>query len=136
MKALREEQVAQALIYLRTMKAAKLFSDAVTQRPEFLRGLWAEIWDCKELADKMKTLEESGSLPYFVTHEECEAGKCYSILTVSPYKEDFVVGAPHYVEELGAYRAYAYVWNVTNEDFSESGSVILKNKDGILVRIR
>ena len=135
MKAIREEQVAQAILYMTNMQTAKLFRDAVMQSPEFLRRFWAEAVECPALAEKLKKLEQDGSLPYYVTHEKFEWGECYSILTVSPYEEDFTIGAPTYLEDLNVYRAYAYVWNVTDDSKSEPGSVYLKNEYGILRRV-
>ena len=134
MKAIREEQVAQALSYLRAMNSAKLFIDAVCQSPEFLRRLWAEILESPTISNIMKKLEEDGSLPYYVTHEYFPWGECYSILTVSPYEEDFAIGAPQCIGK-DLYRVYAYVWNVTDDTKSESGTVILKNEYGLLRRV-
>ena len=136
MKAIRETQVAQALMYLRKMNCAKLFSDAVCQSPEFFRNLWAELLERPELGALLERLEQNGSLPYYITHELFPWGETYSILTVSPYEEDFALATPAYIDEIGAYRAYAYVWNVTEDHRSEYGSVYLKNEDGMLVRVR
>ena len=135
MKALREEQVAQALLYLRKMNCEKLFSDAVCQSPEFFRNLWAELLERPELVPLLERLEQNGSLPYYITHELFPWGETYSILTVSPYEEDFALSMPTLIPEMGAYRAYAYVWNVTDDYKSEYGSVYLKNEHGMLVRV-
>lgn len=134
MKAIREEQVAQALLYLRAMNSAKLFIDAVCQSPEFLRRLWSEIFENPEISSVMKKLEEDGSLPYYVTHEFFSWGECYSILTVSPYEEDFDLGKPQRIGD-NLYRAYAYVWNVSDDTKSENGSVVLTNENGLLRRV-
>lgn len=134
MKAIREEQVAQAMSYLRAMNSAKLFIDAVCQSPEFLRRLWSELLENPTISSIMKKLEEDGSLPYYVTHEYFPWGECYSILTVSPYEEDFDLAMPQRFGD-GLYRAYAYVWNVTDDSKSESGSVVLKNEYGLLRRV-
>lgn len=135
MRAIREEQVAQAIQYLRKMKCVKIFVDAVCQSPEFLRKLWSEIHECPQLDPMMKKLEESGSLPYYVSHEFLPFGECYTILTVSPYTEDFALSMPRYDEEMNAYRVYAYVWNVTDDSRSEPGSVWMQSLYGGLTRI-
>lgn len=134
MKALREEQAAQAIEYLKVMNCAKLFRDAVCQSSEFIRRFFAEMYECSDLANVMRKLEENGSLPYYVTHEYMPFGECYSILTVSPYVEDFIIATPKYIQELGAYRAYGYVWNVTDDSKSEPGEVYVKNEYGMLTR--
>ena len=135
MKALREQQVAEAIYYLQRMGVAKLFIDAVCQSPSFLQDFYAEAWDCPELANVLKRLEENGSLPYFVTHEEMTFGECYSILTISPYIEDFAYSKPTYIQEMGAFRVYAYVWNVSDDSKSEPGSIYVEVKNKIPYRV-
>ena len=135
MKALREEQVAQAILYLQKMRASNLVRDAVIQSPEFFRNLWAELLERPDLIPLLEQLENNGSLPYYITHELFPWGETYSILTVSPYEDDFDLAMPAQIDKLGTYRAYAYVWNVTDERKSEYGSVYLKCEDGMLVRV-
>ena len=135
MRVIREEQVSKAIEYMRSMKLAKLFIDAVCNSPEFLHRFWAELWECPQLGERMKKLEENGSLPYYVTHESFSFGECYTILTVSPYAEDFTVAAPRYDEGMKAYRAYGYVWNVTDDSSSEPGMVWVENQYGAVHRI-
>ena len=135
MKATREQQVALAQSFLRKMEVGKLFIDLLEKKPEYIRTFYSEAWDCPKLANVMWQLEEQGSLPYFVTHEEFDFGECYSILTISPYMEDFDLSHPAYIEELKAYRVYAYVWNVTDDSKSEPGSIYVKNVHKILYRV-
>lgn len=135
MRALREQQAAQAISYLRYMKAAKFFIDAVCQPGDVLKRLFAESWERPDLIDVMNRLEKSGSLPYYVTHEVTSFGECFSILTVSPYIEDFEIAFPAYDAEKDSFRVYAYVWNVSDDSKSESGSICVKNDRGELIRI-
>lgn len=135
MRALREQQVAQAMSYLQRMKAAKVFIDAVCQPGDVLKRFFAESWERPELIDVMNKLEESGSLPYYVTHEVTSFGESFSILTVSPYTEDFGIAFPAYNAEKDLFRVYAYVWNVSDDSRSESGSIYVKNDEGELIRV-
>ena len=135
MKALREEQVAQALRYCEEMKVAKALKNPICWESKTLYKLWAEMWDCPELEFLMEKLEEDGRFPYYVTHEMTSFGECYSILIVSPYEEDFNLAYPRYDEKSETWRVYAYVYNKTHNERSESGSILVKNKYGILYRI-
>ena len=135
MKALREQQAAEAIKYLQIMGVSMLFIDVVSKSPEFLKTFYTEAWDCPKLFDVMAKLEANGSLPYYVTHEEMTYGQCYSILTVSPYEEDFPLSIPTYIKEVGGYRVYAYVWNVSDDSKSEPGSIYVKNEHAVLYRV-
>lgn len=76
--------------------------------------------------------EERKCLVYAVTSDDMPFGKCFSFLCISPYEEDwrfmFNTDGVHYV-------VYAYVWNVTEDWRSESGSVLLVNRGSRLIRV-
>ena len=88
-----------------------------------------------KLKEAIDLLEENFNvLVYYVTHEVTSFGECYSFLYVSSYLEDF----PHHdirVGENGEMVVLAYVWNVDKKHCSEFGSIVVKNKNGVLVRI-
>lgn len=135
MKALREEQVAVALRYLQALNAGRIFERYVCRTSEEIRQIWATAWDCKELKEIMERLENDGSFPYYVTYEKTSFGECYSILTVSPYYEDFELAFPKYDASSETWRVYAYVYNKSCPAHSEMSSILVKNKYGILYRV-
>ena len=94
-------------------------------------GFWA--YQDKELDAKLKELEqEYGCTVYSITHEFTEFGECYSMLIVSKYKEDW---SRSLVTEGKNHYAFAYVWNKTDEDCSEFGTVVVKSALGGITRI-
>ena len=94
-------------------------------------GFWA--YQDKELDTKVKELEqEYGCTVYAITHEFTEFGECYSMLIVSKYKEDW---SRSLVTEGKTHYAFAYVWNKTDDDCSEFGTVVVKSALGGITRI-
>ena len=94
-------------------------------------GFWA--YQDKDLDAKLKELEqEYGYTVYAITHEFTEFGECYSMLIVSKYKEDW---ARSLVTEGKTHYAFAYVWNKTDDDCSEFGTVVVKSALGGITRI-
>lgn len=90
----------------------------------FENGVAKEIEEDSEVYCKIRELEkERGMLVYAVTHERFGFGECFSFLNVSKYKEDW----QHEIVcfKNGIYAVQSYVWNVTNPECSESGSVII-----------
>ena len=80
-----------------------------------------------------KAIEKKyGCTVYAITHEFTEFGECYSMLIVSKYKEDW---ARSLVTEGKNHYAFAYVWNKTDEDSSEFGTVVVKSGFGGITRI-
>ena len=94
-------------------------------------GFWA--YQDKDLDTKVKELEQAyGCTVYAITHEFTEFGECYSMLIVSKYKEDW---SRSLVTEGKTHYAFAYVWNKTDEDCSEFGTVVVKSALGGITRI-
>ena len=104
--------------------------DIVTYFTHYI-GFWA--YQNEELIKKVKELEkEYGCLVYAITHEFTEFEECYSMLIVSKYKSEWKLsfdseGRNHY--------AFAYVWNKTDDDCSEFGTVVVKSALGGITRI-
>ena len=94
-------------------------------------GYWA--YQDEELIKKIKQIEQRyNCLVYAVTHEYLEFGECYSLLVIPDYKEDW-----DYILEKaqnGSY-AYAYVWNKTDNDCSEFGTIGVESFGGGLKRV-
>ena len=94
-------------------------------------GYWA--YQDEELIKKIKQIEQRyNCLVYAVTHEYLEFGECYSLLVIPDYKEDW-----DYILEKAqnGYYAYAYVWNKTDNDCSEFGTIGVESFGGGLKRV-
>ncbi len=88
----------------------------------------------KRIIQKVKELRENLNCEvYAITHELSEFGECYSFLIVPEYQEDW--------DKLlrpgsdGTFLVYAYVWNTTHEECSESGYIAVKFGNGMLRRV-
>lgn len=99
---------------------------------ENFAGFWVD--QEPELWAKIKEVEnETGCLVYAVTHELLEFGECWSLLCVTKDAEELsdVFGTFNSRE----YYAFAYVWNKTNDIFSEFGDVVVRAFGGGIKRI-
>lgn len=87
-----------------------------------------------ELWTKIKEVEnEYGCLVYAITHEYFDFGECWSMLCVSSDSasvEDCLVQSSR-----GHCYAFAYVWNKSNEQFSEFGDIVVRAFGGGIRRI-
>jgi hypothetical protein len=95
-------------------------------------GFWVD--QEPELFSKIKEVEhEFGCLVYAVTHELTDFGECWSMLCVTKDAEEVsdVLGTFNSQE----YYAFAYVWNVQNEIFSEFGDIVIISRFGGIKRI-
>ena len=94
-------------------------------------GFWA--FQDEELLDKINKIEEKYNCTvYAVTHDFAEFGELYNFLIVTNYKEEWdelLVG------EKPTKYAYAYVWNKTDNDCSEFGTIVINALYGGLRRI-
>ena len=94
-------------------------------------GYW--VYQEPEILKKMKEIEEKFNCTvYAITHEYTEFGECYSFMLVTRYKYEwdnllFKDGSTFY--------AFSYVWNKTNEDFSEFGTIGVKSFGGGITRV-
>jgi hypothetical protein len=86
-----------------------------------------------EIEAKMRQVEERYQCKvYAITHEFTDFGECYSFLVVTDYPEEwddllFSEGNKHSV--------FAYVWNKTDNDCSEFGSILVQSFGGGIRRI-
>jgi hypothetical protein len=94
-------------------------------------GYWVE--QEPQIEAKMRQVEERYQCKvYAITHEFTDFGECYSFLVVTDYPEEwddllFSEGNKHSV--------FAYVWNKTDNDCSEFGSVLVQSFGGGIRRI-
>ena len=94
-------------------------------------GFWA--WQDEELQNRIKKLEEKYNCTvYAVTHEFTEFGELYDFLIVTDYKEEW---NDLLNDEQGGFYAFAYVWNKSDEDMSEFGTVAIQSFGGGIKRI-
>ena len=88
-----------------------------------------------EIYSKVKEIERKyGYTVYALTHEFTDFGECWSMLCV-PKDNDC---ADDLVFETGNYNrfyAFAYVWNKSNQDFSEAGDIVVRTFGGGIKRI-
>lgn len=94
-------------------------------------GFWA--WQDEELQSKIKKLEEKYNCTvYAVTHEYTDFGELYDFLIVTDYKEEW----DDLLTNLqGGFYAFAYVWNKTDNNLSEFGTISLQSFGGGIRRI-
>lgn len=94
-------------------------------------GFWA--YQEPELINKIKEIEKKyNCLVYTITHEYTDFGECYDFLIVTDYEEEWDTLLEKYGNQ---YYAFAYVWNKTDEDCSEFGTICLESFGGGIRRI-
>lgn len=94
-------------------------------------GFWA--FQDPELEAKVKEIEQNYNCTvYAITHEFTFFGECYDFLIVPDYPEDWnqLVRS-----KRNNHSAFAYVWNKSNDEFSELGMIALKSFCGGIRRI-
>ena len=95
-------------------------------------GFWVD--QEPQLWKKIKEVEdEYNCLVYAITHEFFEFGNYWSMLCVS--KDTKEVRDCLIQNTISRFYAYAYVWNVTNENLSEFGDIVVQSFGGGIRRI-
>ncbi len=95
-------------------------------------GFWA--WQRPNIIEKKKLIEERyDATCYAITHEITEIGEFYDFLLVTKYKSEW----DYIFEELpnNNYYAFAFVWNLDDNNCSELGSVVIQKFGGGIRRI-
>lgn len=94
-------------------------------------GYWAE--QEPEVYQKMKELEKEHEMTvYAITHEYTQFGECWSFLFVNNEEEEWETLL---MREGSAHWAFAYVWNKSDDDCSEFGTIGLASYGGGIRRI-
>ena len=94
-------------------------------------GFW--VYQEPEIYEKMKEIEEKyNATVYAITHEFTEFGELYDFLLVTDYKEEW---EDLVVKENNTYFAFAYVWNKSDNNLSELGTICLQSFGGGIRRI-
>ena len=131
-----EERKIKALEFMKKLEIYKPYIKGFNENNEVcffegFGGFWA--WQDEELQNKIKKLEEKYNCTvYAVTHEYTDFGELYDFLIVTDYKEEW--------NDLlnnvqGGFYAFAYVWNKTDNDLSEFGTISLQSFGGGIRRI-
>ena len=94
-------------------------------------GFWA--YQEPELMAKIKEIEKTYKvLVYAVTHEYLEFGECYDFLYVSDYKSEWKYAL---LPQRNTFYARAYVWNKTDDNCSEFGTIGIRSFGGGIKRV-
>ena len=110
----------------------KFEEDGTVTLFERFGGYYIDEYQEPELLHKIKEFEEEyNSIVYAVTHEVFQFGECYSFLIVSQYYEEWEMT----LEDVKEGYAFSYVWNKTNEEYSEFGTITVKSFGGGIARI-
>lgn len=98
---------------------------------ENFAGFWS--YQNEELEAKKQELEAKyGFLVYAITHEYTDFGECYSFLIIPKYENEW---DDIFTQINGISYAYAYVWNKSEDMFSEFGDIAIKSFGGGIKRI-
>ena len=94
-------------------------------------GFW--VYQEPEIYEQMKKIEEKyNATVYAITHEFTEFGELYDFLLVTDYKEEW---EDLVVKENNTYFAFAYVWNKSDDNLSELGTICLQSFGGGIRRV-
>lgn len=90
-----------------------------------------EFHDNEELKAKVKEFEEeNNALVYHVIRTMTQFGELYSFLYVSDYDDEWQMDN----DDIADGYAMAYVWNKTDDMFSEFGSIGVQGRFGGIIR--
>ena len=94
-------------------------------------GFWA--WQEPEIQNKIKEIEkEYNCTVYAITHEFSDFGEMYDFLLVTDYKEEW---NDLVVKENNTYFTFAYVWNKSDNNLSEFGTICIQSFGGGIRRV-
>ena len=97
---------------------------------ENFSGFWA--YQEPELIAKIKEIEKTYKvLVYAVTHEYLEFGECYDFLYISDYKSEWKYAL---LPQRDIFYSRAYVWNKTDDNCSEFGTIGIRSFSGGIKR--
>lgn len=99
---------------------------------EMFGGFW--VYQEPEIEKKMKEIEANyNCVVYAITHEFTDFGELYDFLIVTNYPEE--QDKLLYEQGNRNYIAFAYIWNKTDEECSEFGSIGIKSFVGGIRRV-
>lgn len=136
MKTMQELKKEQAIKALQTLDIYKPYIRGFEKKGqvcffENYGGFWVE--QEPEIYAKMQEIEKKYNCTvYAITHEFTEFGECYDFLIITDYEEEW---EDLVIKNDRDYIAFAYVWNKTDEDCSEFGSIGVRSFGGGIKRI-
>ena len=132
-----EEKKDKAIELLKTLDIYKPYIQGFEQNDkvcffEMYGGFW--IYQEPEIEAKMREIEKKyNCVVYAVTHEITSIGELWDFLIVTKYPEEWDTLV--YNAGYNKYYAFAYVWNKTDEDCSELGTIVVQSFGGGIRRI-
>ena len=100
-------------------------------------GFW--VYQEPEIYEQMKKIEEKyNATVYAITHEFTEFGELYDFLLVTDYKEEWDNLVETYKgksDDTNTIYAFAYVWNKSDDNLSELGTICIQSFGGGIRRI-
>lgn len=133
----RQVKKDKAIELMKTLDIYKPYIDGFKQEDkvcffEMFGGYW--VYQEPEIEKKMKEIEaEYKCVVYAITHEFTDFGELYDFLIVTDYPEEH--DTLLYDQGNRNYIVFAYVWNKTDEECSEFGSVGVKSFGGGIRRV-
>ena len=100
-------------------------------------GFW--VYQEPEIYEQMKKIEEKyNATVYAITHEFTEFGELYDFLLVTDYKEEWDNLVETYKgknDDNNTTYVFAYVWNKSDDNLSELGTICIQSFGGGIRRI-
>lgn len=133
----RQSKKDKAIELMKALDVYKPYIDGFEQEDkvcfyEMFGGYWVE--QEPEIQKKLNELEKQYKcVVYAVTHEFTDFGECWDFLIVTDYPEEH--DTLLYKQSNDNYIAFAYVWNKTDEECSEFGSIGVESFGGGIRRV-
>ncbi len=133
----KEERKELALKFMKQLNIFEPYIQGFEKRDEVcfferFAGYWA--WQDEDLQNKIKEIEEKYNCTvYAITHDYTAFGELYSFLIVTDYKEEW--DDLIYKNSANEFYIFSYVWNKTDEDSSEFGTILVDSLGGGIRRI-
>ena len=133
----KEERKELALKFMKQLDIYKPYIKGFENNDEVcfferFAGYWA--WQNEDLENKIKELEgKYNCTVYAITHEFAEFGELYNFLIITDYKEEWDDLICKY--STNEFSAFSYVWNKSDEDLSEFGTILIQSFGGGIRRI-
>ena len=130
----KEERFNEAIERMKLLKLDKQCIEAFTKGKVWESEGFGALYEVNDeeqfIIDKFEAHHE-GCLVYHMIHNKFEFGECYSILYVSPDKDEWEDDKDNIKEGY----VFAYVENIDDDWCSEFGSIAIKSQFGGLMRL-
>lgn len=133
----KEERKQKALNYMKELNIYKPYIEGFEKHDfvcyfDIFAGFWA--WQNEKLQNKIKEIEKKyNATVYAITHENTSFGELFDFLIVTNYKEEWDSLLTKC--EQNQFYVFAYVWNKTDENLSEFGTIVIETFGGGIRRI-